>query len=98
YYLAGVIIWIMVGLLCVYTMFLIALSSIALSVLLAIGPLFFAGLFFERTRALFEGWVAQLTNYALITILTVLVSTLLLRIVASYAYQTVARGAGIATV
>ncbi len=97
-YLAGFIIWLLVGLLCIYTMFLIALSSIALSVLLAIGPLFFAGLLFERTRALFEGWVAQLTNYALITILTVLVSTLLLQIVASYAKQTVARGAGIATV
>jgi|SRR6185437_11527743 len=97
-YLAGCIIWILVGLLCVYTMFLIALSSIALSVLLAIGPLFFAGLLFERTKALFGGWIAQLTNYALITVLTVLVSTLLLQIVASYAYQTVARGAGIATV
>jgi type IV secretion system protein VirB6 len=98
YYLAGVTIWVLVGLLCVYTMFLIALSSIASSVLLALGPFFFAGLLFERTRALFEGWIAQLTNYALITILTVLVSTLLLQIVASYASQTVARGAGIATV
>jgi type IV secretion system protein VirB6 len=98
YYLAGIVIWILVGLLCVYTMFLIALSSIALSVLLAVGPLFFAALLFERTRALFEGWIAQLTNYALITILTVLVSTLLLQIVSSYANQTVARGGDIATV
>lgn len=98
YYLAGLIIWVLVGLLCVYTMFLIALSSIALSVLLAIGPLFIAGLLFERTKALFEGWIAQLTNYALITVLTVLVSTLLLQIVASYASQTVARGADITTV
>ena len=95
-YIAGVVVWFLVGLLCVYTMFLIALSSIALSVLLALGPLFFAALLFEHTRRLFEAWVAQLTNYALITVLTVLVATLLLQIVASYARQTVARGSGLA--
>lgn len=98
YYLAGVVVWLLVGLLCVYTMFLIALSSIALSVLLALGPLFFAALFFDSTRRLFEAWIAQLTNYALITILTVMVATLLLQIVASYAKQTAARGTGLATV
>jgi type IV secretion system protein VirB6 len=97
-YIAGLVVWVLVGLLCVYTMFLIALSSIALSVLLALGPLFFIGLLFDGTRRLFEAWIAQLTNYALITVLTVLVSTLLLQVVASYASQTVARGAGIATV
>ena len=76
-YIAGAVVWFLVGLLCVYTMFLIALSSIALSVLLALGPLFFAALFFDSTRRLFEAWIAQLTNYALITVLTVLVATLL---------------------
>jgi type IV secretion system protein VirB6 len=95
YYLAGTIIWVLVGLLCVYTMFLIALSSIASAVLLALGPLFIAALLFDGTRRLFESWIGQLTNYALITILTVLVSGLLLQIVASYASQTAARGAGI---
>jgi len=98
YYVAGMVVWFLVGLLCVYTMFLIALSSIALSVLLALGPLFFAALFFDSTKRLFDSWIAQLTNYALITILTVLVATLLLQIVASYARQTAARGSGVATV
>ena len=98
YYVAGMVVWFLVGLLCVYTMFLIALSSIALSVLLALGPLFFAALFFDSTRRLFDSWIAQLTNYALITILTVLVAALLLQIVASYASQTAARGSGVATV
>ena len=42
YYVAGAIVWVLMGLLCVYTMFLIALSSIALAVLLALGPLFIA--------------------------------------------------------
>ena len=73
-------------------MFLIALSSIALAVLLALGPLFIALLFFDATRRFFTAWIAQLANYALITVLTVMVAALLLRIVQSYAAQTAARG------
>jgi type IV secretion system protein VirB6 len=98
FYLEGVMVWILVGLLCVYTMFLLSLSSIALSVLLALGPLFFVALLFEHTRRWFDGWIAQLTNYALISVLTVLVSTLLLQMVASYAKQTAERGPSIVTV
>ncbi len=97
-YIAGATVWVLVGLLCVYTMFLIALSSIALAVLLALGPLFMALLLFEATRRYFEAWLAQLANYALITILTVLVAALLLQIVESYADQTAARGTAIVTV
>ena len=90
--------WCLVGMLCVYAMFLIALSSIALAVLLALGPLFIAMLLFEATKRFFSAWIAQLANYALITILTVMVSALLLQIVQSYAAQTAARGAAILTV
>jgi type IV secretion system protein VirB6 len=95
---AGCVVWVLMGLLCVYTMFLIALSSIALAVLLALGPLFIALLLFDATRRFFEAWLAQLANYALITILTVLVAALLLQIVQSYAAQTVALGNAITTV
>ncbi len=98
FYLAGVLVWLLMGLLCVYTMFLIALSSIALAILLALGPLFIVMLLFESTRRYFEAWVAQLAAYALITVLTVLVGTLLLQLVSSYAAQTAARGAAIVTV
>ncbi len=86
------------GLLCVYAMFLFALSSIALAVLLALGPLFIALLLFDATRRLFEAWIAELANYALITVLTVMVAALLLQIVNSYAAQTAARGRRILTV
>jgi type IV secretion system protein VirB6 len=98
FYIAGVIVWCLMGVLCVYAMFLIALSSIALAVLLALGPLFVAMLFFDATRRLFVAWIAQLTNYALITVLTVMVGALLLQIVQSYAAQTAARGSAIVTV
>jgi type IV secretion system protein VirB6 len=97
-YIAGAMVWVLIGALCVYAMFLIALSSIALAVLLALGPLFIALLFFDATRQFFSAWLAQLVNYALITVLTVMVGALLLRIVQSYAAQTAARGSAILTV
>jgi type IV secretion system protein VirB6 len=98
FWIAGAVVWCLMGLLCVYAMFLIALSTIALAVLLALGPLFVAMLFFEATKRFFAGWIAQLANYALITVLTVMVSALLLQVVQSYATQTAARGAAIFTV
>jgi type IV secretion system protein VirB6 len=98
FYLAGAMVWLLVGMLCVYAMFLISLSSIACAVLLAIGPLFVTMLLFESTRRFFDAWIAQLATYALITILTVLVAALMLTIVESYASQTAARGTAILTV
>jgi type IV secretion system protein VirB6 len=96
--IAGAVVWILMGLLCVYTMFLVALSSIAIAVLLALGPLFIPTVLFERTRRLFDSWLAQLTNYGLITILTVLMAALLLQVVQSYAAQTAQLGTAIQTV
>jgi type IV secretion system protein VirB6 len=98
FYIAGALVWCLIGLLCVYAMFLLALSNIALAVLLALGPLFIALLLFETTKRFFEAWIAQLANYALITVLTVMVAALLLQVVLSYATQTAARGSAIVTV
>lgn len=96
--LAGIVVWLIVGLLCVYTMFLLALSKVALSVLLALGPFFVAFLLLDTTRRFFEAWLQQLANYALITILTVMVAALMLHLVQTYAQQTEALGTGIHTV
>ncbi len=95
YYIAGFAIYVIVGLTAVYAMFLLALSKIALSILLALGPLFIALLFFETTKRFFEAWIAQLANYAFITILTVLVAALMLGIVSSAAQQAADQGGGI---
>ena len=92
YYLAGFAIYLIVGVTAVYAMFLLALSKVALSILLALGPLFIALLFFETTKRFFEAWIAQLANYAFVTILTVLVADLMLGIVTSAAQQAAARG------
>ena len=98
YFIAGIIVWVLMGLLCVYTMFLIALSHVALAILLALGPLFVVMLLFESTKRLFDAWLAQLANYALITLLTVMAAALLLQIVNTYATQTAARGTALLTV
>jgi type IV secretion system protein VirB6 len=98
FYIASTIVWLLMGLLCVYAMFLIALSNIALAVLLALGPLFIALALFDGTRRLFAAWISQLANYALITVLTVMIGALLLQIVQSYAIQTAALGAALLTV
>jgi type IV secretory pathway VirB6-like protein len=66
--------------------------------LMALGPLFIATTFFEATKRYFIAWIAQLANYALITILTVMIAALLFKIVQSYAAQTAARGSAILTV
>ncbi|HEY3784206.1 MAG TPA: type IV secretion system protein [Steroidobacteraceae bacterium] len=98
YYIAGAVVWLLMGLLCVYTMFLIALSHVALAILLALGPLFITMLLFDSTRRLFDAWIAQLANYGLMSLLSVMACSLLLQIVQSYANQTAARGSAIVTV
>ncbi len=95
YYIAGFAVYAIVGLTAIYAMFLLALSKIALSILLALGPLFIALLLFETTKKFFESWIAQMANYAFITILTVLVATLMLTLLSTAAQQAVSAGGGI---
>lgn len=98
FYLAGAIVYLIMGGVAVYALFLLALSKLALALILAIGPVFLCLLLFETTRRFFEAWVAQLANYALVAVLSTLVATLMLKVVSSYATQTAARGAAIVTV
>lgn len=95
FYLAGFAVYVIVGLTAVYVVFLLTLSRIALSVLLALGPLFLALLLFPTTRRFFESWIAQLANYAFVTILTVLIAALMLTLLATAAQQAAASGEGI---
>lgn len=95
YYLAGIGVYLIVGLTAIYAIFLLSLARIALSVLLALGPLFIGLLFFESSKRFFEAWLAQLANYALISILTVLVAALMLHVVTVAAQQAVSSGGAI---
>lgn len=95
YYLAGLAIYLIVGLTAVYTIFLLTLSRIALSVLLALGPLFIAFLMFETTKRFFESWIAQMANYAFIAILAALLSALMLQVMFEAAQAAARAGGGI---
>jgi type IV secretion system protein VirB6 len=95
YYIAGFAVYTIVGLTALYAMFLLALSKVALSILLALGPLFIAMLFFETTKRFFESWIAQLANYAFITVLTVMVAALMMGLVSAAATQAAALGGGV---
>lgn len=95
FYLAGFAVYLIVGLTAVYTIFLLTLSRIALSVLLALGPLFIALLLFSTTKRFFESWVAQMANYAFIALLTVMVAALMLTVIRTAADQALAQGGGI---
>lgn len=98
YYLAATAIYLLIGFVCVYTMFLMALSRVAVAVLLALGPIFIVLTLFDTTRKLFDAWLHELVNYALVTILTAMVAALMLDLVDAYAEQTAARGSAIMTV
>jgi type IV secretion system protein VirB6 len=76
-------------------MFLLALGKIALSILIAMGPIFLALLFFESTKRFFEAWIAQLSNYAFLTILAVLVAALMLQVITQAAQAAAANGGNI---
>jgi len=95
YEIAGFAVYVIVDLTAIYTIFLLALSRVALSVLLALGPLFIALLLFESTKRFFEAWIAQLANYAFISILTVLMAALMLTLISTAAQQAASSGGGI---
>ena len=98
YYLAAGVVYLLMGAVCVYAMFLMALARVGLAVLLAAGPLFVLMLLFQSTQRYFEHWIAQLANYALVGLLAVMTASLMLTVVGSYATQTAARGAALLTV
>jgi type IV secretion system protein VirB6 len=95
YYLAGFFVYLVVGLTVVYTAFLLGLSKVAVAVILALGPVFIVLLFFDATKRFFESWVAQLANYALTTVLALMVAALMLSVVKAYATDAAAHGSGI---
>ncbi len=95
YYLAGFAIYFLVGITVVVTAFLLALSKVALALILALGPLFIVLLFFDATKRFFEAWIAQLANYALITVLATLAAALVLSVLRSYTTNAAALGGAI---
>ena len=95
FYLAGFFVYVVVGLVTIWTAYLFCLSIVAVGVLLAIGPIFVLGLMFDTTKRFFEAWIAQLANYALIVIIAAICSKILLLALEQYVDSAISKGAGI---
>ena len=95
FYLAALAVWIWVIITGVYTMFLLTLSRIALSVLLALGPLIIPFFLFSATRRFVEAWFAQLALYGFVAVLASLVAAFMLHLIDAASMQAQAAGGGI---
>ena len=95
YYIAGFIVYALVGLASIYTIFLLSLAKVALSILLALGPLYIATLLFDGSHRFFQAWIAQLANFALIAVLVSLVVGLFMHLLTTVTAQAARQGTGI---
>jgi type IV secretion system protein VirB6 len=95
YYIAGFIVYALVGVASIYSIFLLSLAKVALSILLALGPLYIATLLFDGSRRYFQAWVAQLANFALIAILVSLVVGLFMHLLITVTAQAARQGTAI---
>jgi type IV secretion system protein VirB6 len=91
----GLICYICIGLVTVYVAFLMCLALVSLAILLAVAPIFIAMLLFDATKRLFEAWVAQLTNYALVIILVATLANLMLHAVTQPLSMAYAQGGSV---
>lgn len=82
-YILGGIILLTATLMVVYSIFLIALSKIALAVLVGLGPLFLLFMMFKQTQKIFEAWLQQVINYIFVVVLAVGVLGLMKNIAAN---------------
>lgn len=67
-----------------YGAFLLALSKMALAILLGIGPIFVLLLIFEGTKRFFESWLGQALNYVMLVVLTAGAIKMILTIIDAY--------------
>lgn len=95
YYIAGFVVYALVGVASIYSIFLLSLAKVALSILLALGPLYIATLLFDGSRRYFQAWIAQLTNFALIAVLVSLVVGLFMHLLTTMTAQASALGTAI---
>ncbi len=95
YYIAGFVVYALIGVASIYSIFLLSLAKVALSILLALGPLYISSLLFNVSRRMFQAWIAQLTNFALIALLVSLVVGLFMHLLTTVTAQASAMGTAI---
>lgn len=67
-----------------YAGFLLALSKMALAIILAIGPIFVLTTIFEATKQFFNAWLGQALNYVFLVMLSAAAVKLILTILEHY--------------
>lgn len=67
-----------------YAAFLLALSKIALAVLLGVGPIFVLLTIFEPTKRFFDAWIGQALNYVFLVMLSAATVKLMMAILKQY--------------
>jgi type IV secretion system protein VirB6 len=80
----ALLIWAGAAIATAYAAFLLALSKMALAILLGIGPIFILLLIFEGTKRFFEAWLGQALNYVFLVILTAGAIKLIMTIITQY--------------
>lgn len=83
-YLISIIVLVVGAALSLVVAFLILLSKIMTTVLLAIGPLFIIMLLFNATQRFFESWLAMVMNFGFILILAAAIGQLMTSLADSY--------------
>lgn len=79
-YFVALAVWALIIVVTAYGFFLMALSKVALTAILALGPLFIISLLFETTAGFFNSWIRQLSNYFLVPVLVMAVNLLVLKL------------------
>lgn len=92
FYLAAFVVYALIGGATAYVAFLLALSKMMLTVIISLGPLFIVMFFFEPTRSLFQGWVAQMANYAVVGLVGSALGMILLRLIQDFGSVALAAG------
>jgi type IV secretion system protein VirB6 len=82
-YFVALFVWFVTIVVTAYAFFLMALSKVALTVIIGLGSLFFLGLLFQATAGFFNSWIRQLANYFLIPLLVVMVNLLIMKLFAN---------------
>ena len=76
----ALIVWFVTFVSCVFALCLLIYAKLALSIGLALGPIFLIFILWEGTKGLFESWIKKLVNFGLVPIITTCILMLMLSI------------------
>lgn len=93
-YFIALAVWTLTIIVTAYGFFLMALSKVAMTAILALGSLFILSLLFETTAGFFNSWIRQLSNYFLVPVLVMAVNLLVLKLFSRAASNAAIASAG----